>query len=126
MLALLLAFGFASAASAARMRLTVPEEAPIGQPFFLEMRANESIGDVTVKWRGQQFILTPRRNAVRTILGVPNDAKLAGSTCPSKSNSAAGPKGGSGPSEKSKWSATVIPNKCSRSRRKWSLRPSRS
>lgn len=80
MLALLLAFGFAPAASAARMRLTVPEEAPIGQPFFLEMRANESIGDVTVKWRGQQFILTPRRNAVRTILGVPNDAKLAGST----------------------------------------------
>ena len=55
MLALLLAFGFAPAASAARMRLTVPEEAPIGQPFFLEMRANESIGDVTVKWRGQQF-----------------------------------------------------------------------
>lgn len=81
-LTLLLTFGFMPAAFAARMRLTVPEEAPIGQPFFLEMRANEAIGDVTVKWRGQQFILTPRRDTIRTILGVPNDAKLIGSALP--------------------------------------------
>lgn len=73
-------FGFMPAAFAARMRLTVPEETPIGQPFFLELRVNEAISSVMVEWRGQQFTLTPRYNAVRTILGVPNDAKLAGST----------------------------------------------
>lgn len=92
-LALLLTFAFMPAAFAARMRLTVPEEAPIGQPFFLELRVNETIGDVTVKWRGQTFVLTPRRNAVRTILGVPNDAKLAGSTLPIRVEFSCGAKG---------------------------------
>lgn len=92
-LALLLTFAFMPAAFAARMRLTVPEEAPIGQPFFLELRANEAIGDVTVTWRGQKFVLAPRRNAVRTILGVPNDAKLAGSTLPVRVEFDCGAKG---------------------------------
>lgn len=68
----------ASTADAAKLRLNAPETAPVGQPFFVEMRTNEELGDVTVKWRGKQYTLAPRFNAVRTILGFPNDSKLIG------------------------------------------------
>ncbi len=80
--ALLLSLLCAGSASAARMRITVPETAPVGQPFFFELRASEDIGDVTVTWRGKNYILKPRLNTVRTILGIPNDAKLAGQSFP--------------------------------------------
>ncbi len=67
-------------AGAAHIKLTVPENAPVGQPFFLEMSASEKIGNVTVRWRGKDFVLVPEENTVRTILGFPNDSKLIGKT----------------------------------------------
>ncbi len=67
-------------ASAAHIKLTAPENAPVGQPFFIEMSASEKIGKVTVRWRGKDFILLPEENTVRTILGFPNDSKLIGKT----------------------------------------------
>ncbi|MGI6076532.1 MAG: M23 family metallopeptidase [Pyramidobacter sp.] len=72
----------AASADAARMRLRVPERCPVGQPFVLEMYVNEDIDDVEVKWLKQVISLTPRKNMVRTVLGVPNDRKLAGETFP--------------------------------------------
>ena len=68
----------AQAASAARMRIRVPEKAHIGQPFFLEMRFSEPVGDVTIQWMGQSFRLRPKNACVRTVLGIPNDKKHVG------------------------------------------------
>lgn len=79
-LALLLLCLCPVAALATRMRLTVPEEVSVGQPFFVEMRVNENISRVTLNWRGKSYPLGVRGNTVRTILGVPNDAKLVGRT----------------------------------------------
>lgn len=66
-------------ADAARMRLRVPEEVPAGQPFILEMYVSEPIDHVEAKWRGRDIELQPVNGLVRTVLGVPNDQKLAGS-----------------------------------------------
>lgn len=62
--------------------MTVPKKAPVGQPFFLELRFSEPVGDVTIAWRGREYVFQPRGGTVRTILGVPNDTKLVGETFP--------------------------------------------
>ncbi len=69
-------------ARAALLKLTVPRKAPVGQPFFVEARFGEPVGDVTITWRGRAYVFRPRNGAVRTILGVPNDAALAGAGFP--------------------------------------------
>lgn len=67
-------------ADAARVRVAAPEKAPVGQPFFVEMRTDEDLGAVALTWRGKRFDLLPRYNAVRAVLGFPNDAKLVGTS----------------------------------------------
>ena len=71
-----------SPAGASRLRLTAPVEAPVGQPFFVELRTNEQLGEVTVRWREKEYTLVPRLNTVRTVRGFPNDSKLIGQTLP--------------------------------------------
>lgn len=72
----------AAEAEAARMRLRVPEQCPVGQPFILEMYVNEDIQSVEVNWRNRTIGLKPRNNMVRTVLGIPNESALAGRTFP--------------------------------------------
>ena len=77
-LTLLLAFS----AQAARVRVSAPEKADIGQPFYVELRASEPLSHVSITWRGQKYAFAPQDNTVRTILGVPNIAKLVGQNIP--------------------------------------------
>lgn len=69
-------------ACAAKMRLKVPEKAPVGQAFYLQMHVNEEIGDVTVTWRGKNYTLLPKMGCIRTVLGVPNDKRHIGEVLP--------------------------------------------
>jgi murein DD-endopeptidase MepM/ murein hydrolase activator NlpD len=78
LMAALIASGCAQGAEPVRMRLRVPEEVPVGQPFFLEMYVNEPIEHAEVKWRGQSIRVLQKNSVVRIVLGVPNDQKLAG------------------------------------------------
>jgi murein DD-endopeptidase MepM/ murein hydrolase activator NlpD len=78
MLALLLALP----AQAARVRVSAPEKADIGQPFYFVLRASEPLSDVSVTWRGQKFSFVPHDDCVRTLLGVPNSAKHVGQSFP--------------------------------------------
>ncbi len=79
---LMFALFLALPAQAARVRMSAPEKAEIGQPFYVELRSSEPVSGVSVTWRGQKYSFVPHDNAVRTVLGIPNSAKLVGQSLP--------------------------------------------
>lgn len=78
--ALLLLLILVACAHAARLRVSVPETVNQGQPFFAQIRVNVPVPEMRLMWRGSRYTARPKNGLCRTLLGVPNDEKLAGST----------------------------------------------
>jgi len=70
------------AAWGARVNVIAPVTSDIGQPFYVELSADEPLNNVRITWRGQKYAFFPRDNAVRTILGVSNSVKNVGKSFP--------------------------------------------
>ena len=81
-MAALLLLGLAMPGWAARLRVTAPAAVHQGEPFFLEVRVNVPVEKMRLTWRGTDYTLRPQNGLCRTLLGAPNDGRLAGSVLP--------------------------------------------
>lgn len=70
--------------SKALLRWTAPVSAGIGQPFIVELKTNQNLGDIVLLWQGRKHRLSGDNGVYRTLLGSALKEKLAGKSYPLK------------------------------------------